>query len=341
MSVSVYCLGAGAGSTGAAFLRIGTGARAVGMGEAQTAIADSAEAVFWNPAGIGLVKYPEIELMHLSYLVGISYEAGAIVLPIKDFGNLGFGFSYLSSGSMDKTVESFGDYLVDGSFAYTAMLGMLAFASKMTLSETEYLNVGFGLKFVTDTVDTSSVFGAGLDAGVIYNTLTGFYAGAAVLNAGMLFSGSTLLPLTFKAGVGNRFKIDDKHTILGTIDGVVPFETKMKANIGIEYSFDKMIFVRAGYKLNYDIDSFTLGAGFVSHTDPQFELNYAFVPARDDIGLTHRISAGVRFGVPVQKEDKELIEDRIREKIDDDVQKDKEIQTMPEKSKEQMKFKKR
>ena len=35
------------------FLSLGTGARAIAMGRAFTAIADDATAVYWNPAGLG------------------------------------------------------------------------------------------------------------------------------------------------------------------------------------------------------------------------------------------------------------------------------------------------
>ncbi|NMC43939.1 MAG: hypothetical protein GYA46_08465, partial [candidate division Zixibacteria bacterium] len=36
----------------AGFLRVGVGAKAMGLGEAFTAVADDASAVYWNPAGL-------------------------------------------------------------------------------------------------------------------------------------------------------------------------------------------------------------------------------------------------------------------------------------------------
>ena len=40
---------------GAIFLLIAPGARAGGMGEAQTAVANDAYASYWNPAGLGFL----------------------------------------------------------------------------------------------------------------------------------------------------------------------------------------------------------------------------------------------------------------------------------------------
>jgi hypothetical protein len=42
------------GGAGGAFLQLGIGSRAVGMGSAFTGVADDAAAVYWNPAGVGL-----------------------------------------------------------------------------------------------------------------------------------------------------------------------------------------------------------------------------------------------------------------------------------------------
>ena len=44
------------GVNGAQFLKIGAGARALGMGEAVTANAEGPEAMYWNPAGIAAAR---------------------------------------------------------------------------------------------------------------------------------------------------------------------------------------------------------------------------------------------------------------------------------------------
>ena len=52
-----------AGQAGA-YLKMGVGARALGMGSAFTAVANDSTAAFWNPAGLAKLKNHEASFMH-------------------------------------------------------------------------------------------------------------------------------------------------------------------------------------------------------------------------------------------------------------------------------------
>jgi len=45
------------GTTGSTFLKLGAGARAIGMGSAFTGLSDDATAIYWNPAGFFYVFF--------------------------------------------------------------------------------------------------------------------------------------------------------------------------------------------------------------------------------------------------------------------------------------------
>src|SRR5207302_10246043 len=53
------------GTSGAAFLKIGPGARPAAMGEAFTGVADDIHAIYWNPAGLATLRSPELTGMHM------------------------------------------------------------------------------------------------------------------------------------------------------------------------------------------------------------------------------------------------------------------------------------
>jgi len=54
----------GVGTTGSQFLKLGVGVRPVGMGEANAALSDDVNAIWWNPAGLCQVEHREITAMH-------------------------------------------------------------------------------------------------------------------------------------------------------------------------------------------------------------------------------------------------------------------------------------
>src|SRR5881392_599333 len=72
-----------AGTSSATFLKIGIGARAVGLGESFVAVANDPTAMFWNPAGIASMQRQGITLSHASWPGDVNYEHIAYVLPVR------------------------------------------------------------------------------------------------------------------------------------------------------------------------------------------------------------------------------------------------------------------
>jgi hypothetical protein len=71
------------GENGAAFLKIGAGARPAALGDAFTAVADDANAAVWNPAGLARLPRPEIVGTHTQWLQGGRHDALAGAYPTK------------------------------------------------------------------------------------------------------------------------------------------------------------------------------------------------------------------------------------------------------------------
>ncbi|HMB93987.1 MAG TPA: PorV/PorQ family protein [Rhodothermales bacterium] len=85
---------------GADFLSGGVGARALGMGGAQVALAKDVNAGYWNPAGLSQLGSPELAYMHAERFAGIvSFDYGSVALPIT--GQSSIGISFFRSGVND------------------------------------------------------------------------------------------------------------------------------------------------------------------------------------------------------------------------------------------------
>ncbi|MBU1951190.1 MAG: UPF0164 family protein, partial [Candidatus Eisenbacteria bacterium] len=68
----------------AEFLKIGAGARALGMGGGFTALADDASAAYWNPAGLVFLDNSELLLMHAEFLGALAnYDYGGFAQPME------------------------------------------------------------------------------------------------------------------------------------------------------------------------------------------------------------------------------------------------------------------
>src|SRR5689334_19203379 len=89
----------GTGTTGANILNFGVGARAIGMGEAYTAIADDNSSLYWNPAGMALLNQCEATFMYNQVYENLQYNHAALGLSMEH-GGLGASLSYLSFGSI-------------------------------------------------------------------------------------------------------------------------------------------------------------------------------------------------------------------------------------------------
>ena len=132
-----------AGTASGTFLRIGVGARAVGLGESFVAVANDPSAIFWNPAGLASLQRQEVALSHVGWPADVNYEHITYVLPVRKFGgSLGFQLGLLAT-EIDETTElqPFG---TGRSFIYSDLVAGAAYARRWT----DKLLIGVGAKYV-------------------------------------------------------------------------------------------------------------------------------------------------------------------------------------------------
>ena len=77
---------------GFAFLKLGVGARAMGMGSAYVALADDPTAVYWNPAGLAGAEGAQVVVMHNEWIQDFRQEFAAVS---RDLGKIILIYHYL------------------------------------------------------------------------------------------------------------------------------------------------------------------------------------------------------------------------------------------------------
>ncbi len=143
---------------GALFLLLPTGAQAVGMGRAMTAL-PSQEAAFCNPAGLGELDRSRFLISRGEHLAGEAV-AFSLLLVGPPLGTLGFSYQLLDVGDQDRTDER-GN--VVGEVSFRDHLATVSFARPVA----ERIHAGVNLKLVQRRIDCR---GACLDQGVTAST---------------------------------------------------------------------------------------------------------------------------------------------------------------------------
>jgi hypothetical protein len=83
--------------------------------------------------------------------------------------------------------------------------------------------------------------------------------------------------------------------VLLAVDVTHPNDTRERVNLGTEVRILQNFFLRGGYRINYDIESGTMGAGVrVPVGDLRVNFDYAYA-IYDMLPSIHRISLGVDF----------------------------------------------
>lgn len=297
VSFAAPCLAGGTGgATPLNFLFLDADARPVALGGAYAAVADDANSMLYNPAGLAFLDSHQAKLMHAEHFQGVTQEYAAVAVkePVERFKNSGVGLmlNTVGYGDINRTTLSNprGDAL--GSFGIRDWALAAGFGAKTGL---EWLGLGAAVKYLREDIDSVSAQAVAVDLGIRadLNSLLGqrIFFGLALQNLGPKIkfqSGSEDLPANLKAGLAYRFL---KSGILA-LDVNQPRKGNRTVHAGVEYVARKSVAVRVGYNGRNEAGAgITVGGGLVLHS---FGLDYAFVPF-GDLGSAHRFSLSFKY----------------------------------------------
>lgn len=277
------------GTTAAQFLKIGAGARPIGMGGAYSALTNDILAVYWNPAGLSrIVGSGEATFNHAEWLAETDYDFAAASLNLGLMGAV--ALHIISFRTPEQPVRTVRNPEGTGQFWDANMTSLgITYARNLT----NRFSIGFTGKYVQERIFNVTSRGAAFDLGIIYDTpVKNLTLGASITNFGtkMRLDGRDLyfnedplteqgsveevpakyrtesynMPLNLRFGVAWRAVHNEHFQIVAAVDGNQPNDNSEYINSGIELGLQNVIFLRTGYKSLFQQNSeqgLTFGAG--------------------------------------------------------------------------------
>jgi len=312
-----------AGINSAAFLKVGVGARQVGMGSAVTSLNGDVTNIFWNPAGSALYKESgQASFTYNSWIGGLTQNAVAASYRMEGIGTIGIGVMTfgISGIPADRDVYT-GNAVLEAlqidqgtgnTYDYMDLLAQLTYSTYVM----DRLSLGASVKVINEKIDDVNATAIAFDLGSVYNIgMLDWNIGARISNLGgdiKFYDYASPIPLTFSIGTSmTPIRVGD-NAVTVAMDAVKPQDGQQYYFTGLEYNYNNMIFLRGGWKLNYSylglsgdgmdqgtsgrasvrtsLEKGSLGAGIrVPVSDYMVALDYAYTAFTSFDGV-HRIT---------------------------------------------------
>lgn len=256
------------------FLRFGVGARGLGMGRAYVAVSEGADAVYWNPAGLGGLLRWEAQAMHSNLYLDSRYDFVSFAYPIHKEGGIALGFVSLGMSGLERR-NSYNTEL--GEFGINNWALMAGYGRYLWLKR---LRIGVGAKFINESVgdEKASGFG-GIDIGIMTKDFFRKLRLSVVLQGlGAGKVASDQYPMSIKTGL--QYRLIRPLLISAQLD-IVP-DMSVKPRVGVEYRIMRGLYFRAGYDtkeisagIGYSFNRLNLIATSVNMGGGEAEVDYA------------------------------------------------------------------
>ena len=275
-----------------AVLKAGVGARALAMGSAFTAVADNADAPFWNPAGLSGIKDNEITAMQTKLSTDADHYYVSYVTPLFG-GGLGLSWIQVGMASISQTGAATSEYneVVNlGIFSYFSNAYLLAYGQNIT----DDLSFGITDKYLTSdmpglvSIEGASAYGYSVTPGLLYKPTKELSIGLKVdemvnyqkwgTDTGETVPSKTRFGLAYRTAVFSLPLL-----IAGDVSQINKAGYLPEGSAGAELKFGQLAF-----RVGYSDQAMSGGAGFEAE---HIAIDYAYVTqtslTKDNV---HRVS---------------------------------------------------
>ena len=310
------------GSAGAQFLKIDVGSRYQAMGGAGVSTARDVYSMYWNPAGLADIESSEIGFTNVNWVLDISLNYVAYARYFEDVGVFGASVTALSMD--DQAIYNYdNDYSymeADEYYSASSYAAGITFARRLTTR----FSFGVSVKYITEKIHLESASGWAFDFGTQLETgFKDLRIGMSISNMGsnMSFEGPSIgfsydnpddssdgttpaslnttpydLPLLFRMGAAYDINFNNLTRMTVAAELHHPNDHEQQGAFGAEIGYNERYFLRGGYKVNFDEEDLSLGAGIIADVTSGTELlvDYSW----QDLGRlqsSHRFSIGFSF----------------------------------------------
>lgn len=287
-------------------LRLGAGARSIGMGGAFTAIADDATATVWNPAGLGSAADLSLNFSTQQLDLDRSHNFIALTKSLGSAGSIGLAVTNAGVGDIQQydANERYG-----GTFNYSVNAYSLSYGIGIG-------NFGIGLtgrmlmdSFGTADVDSASGFG-GVDVGLMGHALhidvgeekvPTFHYGVAAKYLGAAL-GEDTVPMVISVGAAYNLYMGNVVTFAADLEQemVNLDESATSLRLGAEYTIvtykSTALAIRGGAKASRDTQNLFGGFGVnIGGLQIDYAIQDGMASEINGVGSTHFASLSYRF----------------------------------------------
>ena len=287
-------------------LRLGAGARSIGMGGAFTAIADDATATVWNPAGLGSAADLSLNFSTQQLDLDRSHNFIALTKALGSAGSIGLAVTNAGVSGIQQydANERYG-----GTFNYSANAYSLSYGIG-------FGNFGIGLtgrmladNFGAEGVESQSGFG-GVDIGLMGHALhidvgeekvPTFHYGLAAKYLGAALGDDTV-PMVISVGAAYNLYMGNVVTFAADIEQemVNLDESAVSLRLGAEYTIvtykSTALAIRGGVRASRDTQNLFGGFGVnIGGLQIDYAIQDGMASEINGVGSTHFASLSYRF----------------------------------------------
>lgn len=314
--------------SGMTFLDIDIGARPAAMGGSFICMNGDANALFWNPAGIANIEGFDFIINETSWFAEMKEYSLGLTYSLGKYGVVGLSFLMMDNPDVHITTISYigGEKWQDEGFQdiINQHAVGIAYARQITTlfsvgGQVKWVHEDFGAFDYEDRSEIEVV--GGMERGkqvtgweakkdvIAYEFGTQYYTGFKDMRVALSirnFAPRTRyqldyfeLPLNFRLGMAvdllSVFMPDDKvHSLTLSVDAIHPRDYTERIQLGGEYWFGDLLALRAGYKFNHDLESFTGGIGIKKNIGTfNVKIDYSYSVIDGIFDDVHRVSFGI------------------------------------------------